>query len=225
MHRTIHLSPLASNSMPDVRRIHDEALNYEGALTLGFRGDGLQPFNHILWEDGHEREGNSGDGRLGIDDLPSMHEVDVYITRTSIRVLIDGRAVFDERFGDLGFDRAYVYFAQLAYNPNKDGYVGPEANTFRWDNIAFDGPVLPSNSLTPEGHQDIFFRGFSASDCTLRGMTPVNGPPVKNHHHWATWHFRAPLGGEPFTLGDVTCQQIPDTGGPAAPRDLEVVRR
>ena len=28
---------------------------------------------------------------------------------------------------------------------------------FHWDNVAFDGPTLPMNSLTPAGSEDVVF--------------------------------------------------------------------
>lgn len=42
---------------------------------------------------------------------------------------------------DLSFERGYVHFQHAQYNAHKDGYATP-VQTFRWDNIGFDGPVL-----------------------------------------------------------------------------------
>jgi hypothetical protein len=48
------------------------------------------------------------------------------------------------RATDLGlpFSRGYVHIQHSQYNAHKDGDVTP-AQTYRWDNVGFDGPVLP----------------------------------------------------------------------------------
>jgi hypothetical protein len=59
---------------------------------------------------------------------------------------------------DLAFTRGYVHFQHAAYNAPKDGNV-TAAQTFRWDNIGFDGPTyptprayeVPDNELEHEG--------------------------------------------------------------------------
>lgn len=55
---------------------------------------------------------------------------------------------------DLSFSRGYVHFQHSHYNASKDGMAGCEegvdgtcpspSQTFRWDNVGFDGPVLPT---------------------------------------------------------------------------------
>jgi hypothetical protein len=59
---------------------------------------------------------------------------------------------------DLSFSRGYVHFQHSHYNASKDGMAGCEegvdgtcpspSQTFRWDNVGFDGPVYP----TPRGY-------------------------------------------------------------------------
>jgi hypothetical protein len=49
---------------------------------------------------------------------------------------------------DLPFERGYVHLQHAAYNAPKDGHV-TSAQTFRWDNIGFDGPTYP----TPRAHE------------------------------------------------------------------------
>lgn len=55
---------------------------------------------------------------------------------------------------NLGFTQGYVSFQQTHYNSAKFGF--PAFNTYHWDNLGFDGPVLPTprnyeinNALTP----------------------------------------------------------------------------
>lgn len=48
---------------------------------------------------------------------------------------------------DLGFTKGYVHFQHAQYNANKDGNA-TRSQTFRWDNIGFDGPTYP----TPRGY-------------------------------------------------------------------------
>jgi hypothetical protein len=48
---------------------------------------------------------------------------------------------------DLKFTRGYVHFQHAQYNAAKDGHVTP-SQTFRWDNVGFDGPTYP----TPRGY-------------------------------------------------------------------------
>jgi hypothetical protein len=43
----------------------------------------------------------------------------------------------------LPFTRGYVHIQHSQYNAHKDGEVTP-AQTYRWDNVGFDGPVLPT---------------------------------------------------------------------------------
>ena len=44
---------------------------------------------------------------------------------------------------DLPFSRGYVHLQHAAYNAPKDGNV-TAAQTFRWDNVGFDGPTYPT---------------------------------------------------------------------------------
>jgi hypothetical protein len=43
---------------------------------------------------------------------------------------------------DLNFTRGYVHFQHAQYNAYKDGMVTP-VQTYRWDNVGFDGPTYP----------------------------------------------------------------------------------
>ena len=43
-------------------------------------------------------------------------------------------------------------------------------NTFHWDNVAFDGPTLAVNSLTPAGSEDVVFNVWSAASCNVKGV-------------------------------------------------------
>ena len=211
----VHISPLASNSMIDVRgsaRVGD-GLGESSAVNVTFRGDGLLPFGVATFKDGRRVSVVDQQGRLGITP-GQLYDVDIYIRRNHVRITIDGRQVYSRPVGDIGFDRGYVYFAQLAYNPVKDGYVGSAANTFRWDNIAFDGPVLAPYSLVPEGQQDVMFRVFDGSQCTVRGV-PAIGPSVPVHFWW-TWYARVPRSGPPISAADIDC-------GGAEIRDVEAV--
>jgi hypothetical protein len=59
---------------------------------------------------------------------------------------------------DLPFSIGYVHFQHAQYNAAKDGNV-TSSQTFRWDNVGFDGPVWP----TPRGY-DVQNAGRSGPD-------------------------------------------------------------
>jgi hypothetical protein len=44
---------------------------------------------------------------------------------------------------DLPFERGYVHIQHAQYNANKDGNV-TRVQTYRWDNVGFDGPTYPT---------------------------------------------------------------------------------
>lgn len=45
---------------------------------------------------------------------------------------------------NLGFTRGYVHFEHATYNPEKSAPGGTsQSQTYHWDNIGFDGPILP----------------------------------------------------------------------------------
>jgi len=245
MHQSVHVGPAISNSMPDLRFVNVlEALNAGSAIDIDFVGDGGEPFNITLWQNGQNlTPGNPlfhAYGPFSTYASPlsnfikgNVHDVDIYLARAHLRVKVDGVEVFNQVIPDLGFDRGYVYFAQLAYNPAKDGYVGDAANRFMWDNLAFDGPSLPKNSLTPADKQDILFRAFNKASCTVRGV-PADGPifPRVNPSNlpaniFDTWHVQLPLTDPPVTVSDIQCVSLGGTPslGQADIGNIEIVKR
>lgn len=149
--------------------------------------------------------------------------VDVYVTRTSVRVLISGTTYIDAAVQDLGFDRAYVYLAQVSYNPCKDDECAENLQTFHWDNVAWDGPVLPNNSLTPAGSQDVVFNVYGAASCTVKGVPATRVGPMQTFA-WQTWSARMPV--QPVTEADVQCSGDSASGWGVTggrPRGFEVV--
>ena len=128
-----------------------------------------------------------------------------------------------------GFDRGYVYLAGLSYNAMKEDGVPhtAEANTMMWDNIAFDGPVLAPNSLTPEGMEDVVVRAYAASGCTVKGV-PAEGPRQSFYQNlWASWIARLPASAGTVTADDVTCTLNPDWPRQSGPQwgQIEIVQR
>jgi hypothetical protein len=126
---------------------------------------------------------------FGTDDV--RDDIDIYVTRTSVRILVNGQVMINEAVPDMGFDRAYVYLVQASYNPCKDGECGEELQMFHWDNVAFDGPVLPINGLTPAGSQDVVFNAYRAASCSVAGAPaePVGPEPESSR---ITWRARLP---------------------------------
>ncbi len=169
--------------------------------------------------------------------------VDVYVSRSHVRIDVNGARYVDRGVPDLGFDRAYVYFEQASYNPCKDGSVPGEvwpdrpldqcteaAQEFHWDNIAFDGPVLPYNSLTPAGSEDAVFNAYSVSrgfndgapgDCTVKGV-PASPLGPARWGTWVTWVARLPAG-TPVSTADIACRYSFVGDGSNVPRGLELV--
>lgn len=159
--------------------------------------------------------------------------VDVYVSRTRIRIDVNGKTQVDTAIQDIGFDRAYVYLDQLNYNSCKayatEGYATVAecqvaGNTFHWDNVAFDGPTLPFNGLTPAGSEDVVFNAWSAASCSVKGV-PARGSGRDSV--WQTWVARLPAG-TPVTAADVTCAGGGNDGFhwyQGAPMGLEVVQQ
>jgi hypothetical protein len=139
----------------------------------------------------------------------SLHDSDIYLSRTRVRIAIDGKEIASQGLDDIGFDRGYVYVHQLAYNPVKDGYSGKAVNTFLWDDIAFDGPVVPKNSLTPAGKKDVLFRAYAKAGCTVRGV-PAFGP-IKQNSLWDTWHVQFDASAPAITAADMSCTTVAGT--------------
>ena len=226
MHQAVHISPATSNTLPDLRDL-DPAADMGPSISITFVGDGGWPFGIVLWNQGEVVEEHHVNGPLGIElnSGADLFDVDLYLSRTHLRVHLDGQEVFSEDIADLGFDLGYVYFSQLAYNPVKDGYEGEVANRFLWDDLAFDGPSLARNSLTPPGKQDVLFRAWNMASCTVRGVV-AEGPPNPEESFYLvhTWHARLDDTGSPVTLSDIQCNALDDFPAPeAAIADIEIV--
>ena len=72
---------------------------------------------------------------------------------------------------DLPFTRGYVHLQHGQFNAALDGNVTP-SQTFRWDNVGFDGPILP----TPRGY-DVPDPGTPGQGGAVRiGWFPGEGP-------------------------------------------------
>lgn len=224
MHQTVHVSPMISNTLPDLRA--NDAVNESLALTVDFiGGDGIQPFSVISWKDGEPQQVVYADGPLELTP-GELHDIDVYVSRTRTRLLLDGASVLDEALEDIGFDRGYVYFGQIANDPVKEGYSGDAANRFLWDDLAFDGPLLPRNSLTPADQQDVLFRAWNATACSVRGLA-ADGPvlPLAFDYVYNTWHVQLDGDEPPVGVSDISCSQTDTVEPPesqAAIGDIEI---
>lgn len=150
--------------------------------------------------------------------------VDIYLSQTSIRIYINGVQKTDATFAPLGFDKAYLYLSQASYNPCKDGVCTVADQTFHWDNVAFDGPVLPMNSLTPAGSRDVVFNAYSATSCSVRGV-PASIRGYAHTYTWVTWVARLPDDGTTITPADVSCNYTAVLDGSNVVRGLEIVKR
>ncbi len=140
---------------------------------------------------------------FGVDNV--RDHIDVYLTRTHVRVTINGAEYMNTAISDLGFDRAYPYLAQVSYNPCKTNECSVNLQQFHWDNIAFDGPVLPDNSLTPAGSQDVMFNVYSATACAAKGYAAKPTGDLTDYR-WQTWVARVPAN-ITVTAADVTCSK------------------
>lgn len=143
--------------------------------------------------------------------------IDIYMNQTSFKMLINGVLVTDEtvqtgevrggdgfeEFAPLGFDKAYLYLSQSSYNPCKDGTCDVPSQITHWDNVAFDGPVLPKNSLTPAGMQDVVWNSYDVTGCTVKGYPAVKSTNHVTSYTWQTWVARMPI--QAVTPNDVSC--------------------
>lgn len=157
-------------------------------------------------------------GTRGVDNV--RNHVDLFISRTHMKMQIDGVTKVDQDVPDIGFDRGYVYLDQASYNPCKDTAANTSAdnmggvpdqciessNVFHWDNLAFDGPQLPQNALTPVGYRDIVFNAGWTNSCSFKGQ-PANivGPAGSGDGRWATYVIRVPDDGSSASSSDVSC--------------------
>ena len=156
----------------------------------------------------------------GTDDV--RDSIDVYVSRNHVRVLVNGVTYVDTGIADLGFDRAYVYLSQVSYNPCKDGECSQNLQVWHWDNIAFDGPWLPINGLTPAGTRLVAFNAFSAQNCSVRGVSAAPTGTV-SWGRWVTWAASLPNDGSPVGLGDVSCSYDFTQAGSERPRGFEII--
>jgi hypothetical protein len=207
------LSPQITKSLTDdrgasLRRPLD-------ALDVWFRGGGFDA--QISRGGGLAWETNAGTYH-GRDDV--RDHVDVYVSRTHVRVVVNGDTYIDTSMPDVGFDRAYLYLAQVAYNPCKDHECDLNLQIFHWDNVAFDGPTLGVNALTPPGMRDVAFNAYRANSCTLRGQ-PTTPMATETDGNWVTWTARIPDDGSPVSAGDIACDFY---GAPKPPEAIEIVR-
>lgn len=219
MNLGVILSPLATNSMPDNRRFTEfdggptiGALNASPALAIkAFRtqdGGGRAVASVQVWDGGAETQFHDVASPVVIGfDLAVPHDIDVFVTRTHVRMHIDGQSILDQALQDIGFDRAYVYLAGLSYNAMKEDGVPhtKEANTVMWDNIAFEGPSLETNAITPDGSKDVVFRAHAVSSCTVKGV-PAQGPLISFYQNtWVGWTARLPADAGAVTTDDIDC--------------------
>lgn len=219
MHLGIILTPLATNSMPDNRRFTE----YDGGPTIGavnaapalalkaFRTSdqgGRAVADLQVWNGGQLMQFSDVDDQLVIGfDTTVRHDVDLFVSRTQVRLDMDGETILDKELEDIGFDRAYVDLASLSYNAMKEEGIPhtKEANTTSWDNIAFDGPVLGRNALTPLGMQDVLFRAHAVSGCTVAGVA-AEGPLISFYQNtWIGWTARIPADAGTITADDIEC--------------------
>ena len=159
--------------------------------------------------------------------------VDVYVSRTHIRIDVNGVTQVDTDIADTGFDRTYVYLDHLNYNSCKaydvEGYATLAecqiaGNMFHWDDIAFDGPTLPVNSLTPAGSEDVVFNAWAAASCTVKGVAAQGHG---NDYIWGSWVARLPAG-TPVSASDVVCSGGSNPGFHwyrGVPMGLEIVQQ
>lgn len=208
MQLAVQLSPQPTNNMPDLRDPSLGAMDKSPALTIIFQGEGGWPFSILAWKNGANTFVDHGNGPLGID-FSGLHTFDIDVTRTTLVLKLDGIQRVNTTFDDLGFDKAYVHLTQVSYNPVKDGFEGDAKNRFQWDNIAFDGPALAVNALTPAGQQEVLFRAYSTDGCTVRGV-PADGPHNLLWAAWHTWHVHL-NDTTPVTASDIVCNLLPNS--------------
>ena len=100
------------------------------------------------------------------------NHVEVQVNANSIKIYASDpgrpstiRLIADSTFS-LPLSRGLIWLEDVHYNGNK--FNTQQSNTFTWDNVAFDGPVLP---------RDL---GFDILDNTVPGGSAENGLPMTN---------------------------------------------
>ncbi len=205
----VMLSPDLARALSDDR--HSDRSAPLNSFDLWFR-DG-RFIGHVV-RTGVQVDGFDPNGVTyhGVKDV--RDSVDLYVTRTHIRVLINGVTYIDQVVADLGFDRAYLYLSQASYNPCKGfedfglplSECQPAAQVSHWDNVAFDGLVLPLNGLTPAGQQDVIGNVYGATACSVKGFPAMEQASLDDGYTWHTWGARMPV--QPVAASDWHC-----TGG------------
>ncbi len=126
---------------------------------------------------------SSGPGDMNHFELRVSHnEIDVYGTDAGSTGPLTELAVISNM--SLSLTRGLVWLEDVHYNGNKDG-PDQGTHTFTWDNVAFDGPVLPRDlafdvldRLTPvgPGYPGILNLGWLVAPTDLTLLTlPVPG--------------------------------------------------
>jgi len=233
MKQTIHISPVSNNTLPDLR-FPEFNINLAPALTIQFQGDGGWPFEIMTFKNGAVNKMEHVDGPMtnrGITNFnrENSYDIDIYVSRSRVRIVMAGVEIFNKAM-TVEFEVGYVYFGQLAYNPVKDDSpglrtVGEMGNRFLWDNLAFDGPVLQKNGLTPADKKVILFRAYMKGSCTVRGAQ-AEVPFV--FQGYDTWRIEVDRS-VPVGIGDIRCNSRVDYGLPQGETvdigDIEVIER
>jgi hypothetical protein len=100
---------------------------------------------------------------------------------------------------DLPFTRGYVHFQHSAYNAPKDGNASP-TQTYRWDNIGFDGPAyaMPRVYEVPDNDEPdfdgvggrLFGHYFKSPDwisLTIKGVDLANAAAAQLDFNVMVW--------------------------------------
>ena len=128
--------------------------------------------------------GSSGPGNMNHVELHiSQSQIDVYATDAGTMAPLKHIAVVPN--ANLSFTRGLIWIEDVHYNAAKFG--GQAQHTFAWDNVGFDGPVLP---------RDLSFDAVDA-------LTAVAGYPGKLNLGWSS----PPGNGPQLTIANVSGMQ------------------
>jgi hypothetical protein len=117
--------------------------------------------------------GSTGPGNMNHVELHiSQSQIDVYATDAGTLAPLKHIAVVPN--ANLTFTRGLLWIEDVHYNAHKFG--GTQEHTFAWDNVGFDGPVLPRD-LT-----------FDAQDA----LAPVGAYPGKMNLGWNSQSTASP---------------------------------